>query len=183
MGRPDAEPVLRNIEPDEYARCGDVLAGPPARRAAHFFSEMQRVRAGVDCWRRGDLAEFGRLISASGESSIRNYECGCPPLVDLFEILDLHATACSGARFSGAGFTPVLSSPGSLPAQQSRPPLSSSTSITKRPPQVAEQATVFMGRTDAGHGSWPTRRLPVSLERPSPSLGGARASRKSTWIV
>ena len=47
--------------------------------------------------------QFGRLISASGESSIRNYECGCPPLVDLYEIL-ISIDGVYGARFSGAGF-------------------------------------------------------------------------------
>ncbi len=103
LGRPDAVPVLRSIEPDEYAKCRHLLNGPPARRAAHFFSEVQRVREGVACWRRGDLAGFGRLVSASGESSIRNYECGCPPLVDLYEIL-IATEGVYGTRFSGAGF-------------------------------------------------------------------------------
>ncbi|MDZ7618158.1 MAG: galactokinase family protein [Patescibacteria group bacterium] len=103
LGRADAMPVLRNITPDEYAQCQHVLKGEPARRAAHFYSEMERVRLGLDCWRRGDLAEFGRLITASGESSIRNYECGCPPLVDLHEIL-VGTEGVYGARFSGAGF-------------------------------------------------------------------------------
>jgi galactokinase len=103
IGRPNAMPVLRNIDPHEYAQCRHVLDGPPARRAAHFFSEVERVRQGIDCWRRGDLAGFGRLVSASGESSIRNYECGCPPLIDLYEIL-IATEGVYGARFSGAGF-------------------------------------------------------------------------------
>ena len=148
VGRPDAEPVLRNIEPDEYARCGDVLAGPPTRRAAHFFSEMQRVRAGVDCWRRGDLAEFGRLISASGESSIRNYESGCPPLVDLFEIL-VSCDGVSGARFSGAGFRGCcLALVAAGAAEQAAATVLRR--YRERQPQLAEQAAVFVCRTDDG---------------------------------
>lgn len=74
-----------------------------ARRAEHFFGESSRVRKGVDAWRRGDLTEFGRLVSASGQSSISNYECGCEPLIQLRAIL-LSTPGVLGARFSGAGF-------------------------------------------------------------------------------
>jgi galactokinase len=42
-------------------------------------------------------------MSASGESSIRNYECGCPPLIDLYQIM-VRRPGVYGARFSGAGF-------------------------------------------------------------------------------
>ncbi len=148
LGRPDAEPVLRNIEPDEYASCGHLLDGPPARRAAHFFSEMQRVRTGVDCWRRGELAEFGRLISASGESSIRNYECGCPPLVDLYEILT-SIDGVYGARFSGAGFRGCCLALVAAGAADE----AAETVLRRyreRQPQLAEQAATFVCRTDDG---------------------------------
>uniref|UniRef100_A0A0E0KUY4 GHMP kinase C-terminal domain-containing protein n=1 Tax=Oryza punctata TaxID=4537 RepID=A0A0E0KUY4_ORYPU len=56
-----------------------------------------------DAWARGDLHEFGRLISASGRSSIPNYECGSKEMIQLYEIL-LKAPGVLGARFSGAGF-------------------------------------------------------------------------------
>jgi len=148
LGRPDAEPVLRNIEPDEYASCGHELAGPPARRAAHFFSEMQRVRAGVACWRRGDLDAFGRLISASGESSIRNYECGCPPLVDLYEIL-ISSDGVYGARFSGAGFRGCcLALVAAGAAEQAAAAVLRR--YRERQPQLAGQADAFVCRTDDG---------------------------------
>ena len=42
-------------------------------------------------------------MTASGESSIRNYECGSPPLIDLYEIM-VRCSGVHGARFSGAGF-------------------------------------------------------------------------------
>jgi galacturonokinase len=42
-------------------------------------------------------------MTASGESSIRNYECGSPPLVDLYHAL-VAMPGVYGARFSGAGF-------------------------------------------------------------------------------
>eukprot|EP01018_Ginkgo_biloba_P027876 Gb_26808 [translate_table: standard] len=79
------------------------LEGALARRSEHYFSENSRVFAGVKAWSCGDLEEFGRLMSESGLSSIQNYECGCEPLIQLYEIL-LRAPGVFGARFSGAGF-------------------------------------------------------------------------------
>ena len=101
--RTEETPRLGSVTECEYAAHRDLLPAPLDRRATHFFSEAARVRSGVSAWQRGDLREFGRLMTASGESSIRNYECGCPPLTDLYGIL----TRCPGvlgARFSGAGF-------------------------------------------------------------------------------
>ncbi|XVF47593.1 hypothetical protein PTKIN_Ptkin03bG0122200 [Pterospermum kingtungense] len=74
-----------------------------ARRAEHYFSENMRVIKGLEAWASGDLRDFGRLMSASGLSSIKNYECGCEPLIQLYEVL-LRAPGVLGARFSGAGF-------------------------------------------------------------------------------
>lgn len=103
VGRDPDPAVLRRISNDEYAENRRLLAEAPARRAAHFFSEADRVRKGVQAWHQGDLAAFGHLMSASGESSINNYECGSPPLVDLYQIL-VNTSGVYGARFSGAGF-------------------------------------------------------------------------------
>ncbi|KAK4396670.1 Galacturonokinase [Sesamum angolense] len=58
---------------------------------------------GLEAWASGNIEDFGKLISASGLSSIKNYESGCEPLVQLHEIL-LRAPGVYGARFSGAGF-------------------------------------------------------------------------------
>lgn len=102
-GRPGEEPLLGRVSSAEYAAHSDRLSGPPARRAAHFFSEMDRVARGILAWQEGNLAELGRLITASGDSSIRNYECGALPLVNLYEIL-VATPGVYGARFSGAGF-------------------------------------------------------------------------------
>jgi galacturonokinase len=102
-GRPGDEPVLRRLGAEEYAAFRHVLHGAPARRAAHFFSEMERVARGVEAWRRGDLAAFGRLVTDSGRSSIELYECGAPPLVELYRLL-VETEGVYGARFSGAGF-------------------------------------------------------------------------------
>ncbi len=103
VGRPNDKPVLRSVTPEEYELHCHWLKGAEAKRAEHFFSEATRVQRGLTAWKSGDLREFGRLISASGESSIVNYECGSPPLVDLYEIL-LRTPGVYGTRFSGAGF-------------------------------------------------------------------------------
>ncbi len=148
LGRADAAPVLRNVEPDEYAQFRHLLDGPPARRAAHFFSEVERVRQGIECWRRGDLAELGRLVSASGESSIRNYECGCPALIDLYEIL-IGTEGVYGARFSGAGFRGcclALMDPAA--ADQARAEVQRR--YRERQPQLADEAFVLVCRSDDG---------------------------------
>jgi galacturonokinase len=102
-GRNEAAPVLGNVTAAEYAAHRHRLEGALARRAAHFFSEVERVEQGVAAWGQGDLVAFGALMTASGESSIRNYECGSPPLIDLYEIL-IQTPGVYGARFSGAGF-------------------------------------------------------------------------------
>lgn len=94
---------LRDIEPSLYETLKEKLPGRFRRRAEHFFTENQRVLAGVQHWREGDLAKFGSLMFQSGESSIRNYECGCPELITIFEILST-TDGVYGARFSGAGY-------------------------------------------------------------------------------
>jgi galacturonokinase len=103
LGREGGDPVLGDVAPDEYLAYRYLLRGAPARRAAHFFSEVERVRRGVEAWRSGDLAGFGALMTASGASSIHNYECGSPPLIDLYQTL-IATEGVHGARFSGAGF-------------------------------------------------------------------------------
>ena len=96
------------------ARLGDVpaaafdrhVASLPAvlqRRARHYFGETARVAAGAESWQRGDLRSFGRLMHESGRSSIENYECGTPPMIELLSILQ-GTDGVLGARFSGAGF-------------------------------------------------------------------------------
>ncbi|MCP5516874.1 MAG: hypothetical protein H7A45_06400 [Verrucomicrobiales bacterium] len=102
-GRPRPNARLGDVPEADYDRHKHRLPAALARRAAHFFSECDRVRRGVHAWRTGDLAKFGRLMTASGESSIHNYECGSPPLIDLFRLL-AGCEGVYGTRFSGAGF-------------------------------------------------------------------------------
>ncbi|KAB5551941.1 hypothetical protein DKX38_009252 [Salix brachista] len=99
------------IDPEAYETHKGLLEPSLAKRAEHYFSENTRVMKGtapstcfrLQAWASGNLKEFGKLISASGLSSIQNYECGCEPLKQLYEIL-LKAPGVYGVRFSGAGF-------------------------------------------------------------------------------
>jgi galactokinase len=97
------EPRLRMVAPDIYERYGDRLEAPLGRRARHFFTEIRRVQQGVRAWRAGDIDTVGRLMQASGASSVYNYESGCSHLTTLYEILS-ECPWVYGARFSGGGF-------------------------------------------------------------------------------
>ncbi|KAJ9550554.1 hypothetical protein OSB04_014599, partial [Centaurea solstitialis] len=99
----EAEPILSNVEQEDYEAHKSKLEPELARRAEHYFSENTRVLKGLEAWGSGNFEEFGKLISASGLSSIQNYECGCEPLIQLYKIL-ITAPGVYGARFSGAGF-------------------------------------------------------------------------------
>uniref|UniRef100_A0A7S4KMP5 GHMP kinase C-terminal domain-containing protein n=2 Tax=Paramoeba aestuarina TaxID=180227 RepID=A0A7S4KMP5_9EUKA len=70
------------------------------------MTEQARVFEGKDEWRKGDFSSFGRLVFASGESSVNNYEAGSPQLVTLYELFcEIGQTGgVYGARFSGGGF-------------------------------------------------------------------------------
>ncbi len=98
-----ADPRLRHVDPALFAAEGHRLEDSLRKRATHFFTEMERVAAGEQAWREGNLARFGELVAQSGESSIKNYESGCPQLITLYEILR-NTPGVYGVRFSGAGF-------------------------------------------------------------------------------
>ncbi|KAL0346863.1 UNVERIFIED_CONTAM: Galacturonokinase [Sesamum calycinum] len=102
-GNEGLEPILSNVDPKAYEEHKGKLDPSLARRAEHYFSENKRVIKGLEAWASGNIEDFGKLISASGLSSIKNYESGCEPLIQLYEIL-LRAPGVYGARFSGAGF-------------------------------------------------------------------------------
>ena len=94
---------LRNIPEEIFKEFGVRLPTSWQKRCNHFYSEMHRVEKGVECWEKGDIVSFGRLINESGMSSIVNYECGSPWLIKLYDILS-KLDGVYGARFSGAGF-------------------------------------------------------------------------------
>ena len=100
---PREAPVLSDVRPEIFEKYAADLPQAKRRRAAHYFGEQRRVLRGVEAWRLGDLSRFGALMTASGASSIHNYESGTPELVTLYDALR-DAPGVYGTRFSGGGF-------------------------------------------------------------------------------
>ena len=98
-----AETRLREVPRAVFDAYGDQLPDNFRKRARHYFTEIERAEQGAEAWRRGDLEAYGKLVFASGQSSIVNYECGCPELITLYHIMS-ETDGIYGGRFSGAGF-------------------------------------------------------------------------------
>jgi len=94
---------LRDVPLQVYEDYKDRLPCVFAKRAQHYYTEMDRVEKGIEAWKRGDLSEFGKLVFASGYSSIHAWETGSPELKSIYEIAE-HIPGIYGCRFSGAGF-------------------------------------------------------------------------------
>ncbi len=97
------ETFLRDVPKEVYLQYKDRLPENFAKRAEHWYTEFDRVQKGAEAWRRGDLAEYGRLSFESGRSSIYNWETGSDELKALYEIMT-ETEGIYGGRFSGAGF-------------------------------------------------------------------------------
>lgn len=97
------ETRLRNVPAPVFEEYKDRLPENFRKRATHYFTEYARSEAGVKVWKQGNLEEYGQLVFESGRSSIENYECGCPELITLYEIMT-KTDGIYGGRFSGAGF-------------------------------------------------------------------------------
>lgn len=80
-----------------------TLPGHLRRRAAHFFSEVTRVRLGAAAWAGSDLTRFGQLMNESCASSIRQYEVGTETMIQLHDVTS-SASGVYGSRFSGGGY-------------------------------------------------------------------------------
>ena len=98
-----ADSRLRDVPRDVFERYKDKLPENWRKRATHFYTEFERVKAGAEAWKNGDIETFGRLSSESGYSSIYNYETGSDELKTLYEIM-MKTDGIYGGRFSGAGF-------------------------------------------------------------------------------
>lgn len=97
------EAMARNVPLSVYQEYKDRLPEPWAKRCEHWYTEFQRVEAGAEAWRKGDIEEYGRLSFESGLSSIYNWESGAPEQIKLYEIMR-NTDGIYGGRFSGAGF-------------------------------------------------------------------------------
>lgn len=97
------EANARDVSFQIYQEYKHKLPATWMRRCEHWYTEFQRVEAGAEAWRRGDIEEYGRLSFESGWSSIHNWESGAPEQIKLYEIMR-ETSGIYGGRFSGAGF-------------------------------------------------------------------------------
>jgi galactokinase/galacturonokinase len=103
-GRPvPHKPILGDVGAEIFFEYQSQIPETLQRRARHFFTEAARVHEGMKVWPTGDMAKFGALVTASGESSIVNFESGSPALIALYEIL-AGISGVYGTRFCGGGF-------------------------------------------------------------------------------
>ena len=97
------EANARDVAFTVYKEYKDKLPVQWARRCEHWYTEFQRVEAGAEAWRRGDIEAYGKLSFESGWSSIHNWESGAPEQIRLYEIMR-ETSGIYGGWFSGAGF-------------------------------------------------------------------------------
>ena len=97
------ETFLRDVPKEVFEQYGNRLPEPWRRRAAHWYTEQDRVARAAEAWRRGDLEAFGRISFESGHSSIEQWETGSPELKRIYETMT-QTEGIYGGRFSGAGF-------------------------------------------------------------------------------
>lgn len=97
------EANARDVSWSTYQEFKNKLPVQWMRRCEHWYTEFQRVEAGAEAWRQGDIEKYGQLCFKSGWSSIHNWESGAPEQIKLYEIMR-ETTGIYGGRFSGAGF-------------------------------------------------------------------------------
>lgn len=94
---------LRYVDKAVYNKWKHRLPDALARRATHFMTEFERVDQAVEAFSKGDIDMLGAIMFASGDSSIQQWESGCPEMIGLYESIK-EAPGIYGGRFSGAGF-------------------------------------------------------------------------------
>jgi galactokinase len=99
----DAEFMLSDVALEELEREWTKLDPVGRRRARHVLSENERVRQGVKALKTGDVATFGRLMSASHVSSRDDFENSAAAL-DLLVASAESAPGFWGGKLSGAGW-------------------------------------------------------------------------------
>jgi galactokinase len=88
---------------DQLMADWDALDPVGRKRARHVLSENERVRQGVAALKAGDVAAFGRLMSASHASSRDDFENSSRALDALIEAAEA-APGFLGGKLSGAGW-------------------------------------------------------------------------------
>jgi galacturonokinase len=100
--REDAE-ILSDVPRAAYDTAAASMPEALRLRAAHFYSEVERVADGLEAWQKGNLIRFGELMNLSCESSIHQYQSAQEPIISLQRIVR-EGPGVYGSRFSGGGY-------------------------------------------------------------------------------
>ncbi|MDO5701851.1 MAG: galactokinase [Lachnospiraceae bacterium] len=97
-------PTLGALTPEEFeARKGALRDDVLYRRAKHAVYENARTISAVEALKKGDIAEFGRLMNASHDSLQYDYEVSCPE-IDYLVAEGRKIDGVVGTRITGGGF-------------------------------------------------------------------------------
>lgn len=94
---------LRDIPRDVYEGHKDKLLARFSKRAAHYYTEQERVQLDADAWAKGDIETFGQLMFESGHSSFYQQEFGIPEMETIYNTLR-ETEGVFDARPSGTGY-------------------------------------------------------------------------------
>lgn len=94
---------LVDVSPDKLAEKVENLSPIAAKRARHVVEEIARVQSTIEALNRGNLAEVGRLLTASHRSSQHLFENSTAELDFLVDAL-IATPGVHGARLTGGGF-------------------------------------------------------------------------------
>ncbi|MDQ3045404.1 MAG: hypothetical protein M3R06_09705, partial [Chloroflexota bacterium] len=94
---------MTTIQLDVVMNLSDAfISASLKRRVRHVVSESKRVEEGTQALLTADWFSFGRLMTASGRSSARDYEISHPRVEELVEEM-LTIEGVLGARMMGGG--------------------------------------------------------------------------------
>jgi galactokinase len=95
--------ALRDVTLDQLEACRGLLSELVHRRCKHVITENARVLATESALAKSDVAEAGRLMSASHVSMRDDYEISCPEIDVLVGIAE-RIPGVYGSRMTGGGF-------------------------------------------------------------------------------
>ncbi len=95
---------LGSISVQEFEQHKDAIKDETVlRRVRHVITENDRVKMSTKALSKGELNEFGKMMSASHESLKKDYEVSCAEL-DVMVEEALKIKGVLGSRMTGAGF-------------------------------------------------------------------------------
>ena len=95
--------ALRNMRPEDTRETFDGFSEDVRRICTHVVEENERVRQAKGMLERGEVEQFGKLLSRSQDSLRDNYEVSCPEIDWLIKRAG-EIPGVYGSRMTGPGF-------------------------------------------------------------------------------